>query len=127
MPRGFDVASGSDLPERLTEILGSFVAGIKKRSIENPVTADQIVAGYAALGKRIGDSDVRALVHRCRTDCLPIGSSREGYFWARNREELNATIEHLQDRESAIRAARIGLEKSFKHKEEDLFSETPIG
>lgn len=64
--------------------------------------------------------EIRALVNMYRRNKIPIGSSSNGYFYARNEDDIQNTIQHMKERERSIRACRIGLEKSFI-KQNNLF------
>lgn len=50
-------------------------------------------------------SEVAALIGYLRMQGYPIGSNNRGYFWAREPDELNKTIEHMESR--LVRQRRI--------------------
>nr|WP_326184160.1 hypothetical protein [uncultured Oscillibacter sp.] len=62
----------------------------------------------------IGGTDLRKLVNRLRRKGVPIGSSRDGYFYARTAGEVYGTIRQLQVMVSGLEAAIQGLERALE-------------
>lgn len=61
----------------------------------------------------LSGTDLRKLVNRMRRKGIPIGSSREGYFYARTAGEVYATIRQLKTMVHGIEAAISGLEQAL--------------
>jgi len=61
----------------------------------------------------LSGTDLRKLVNRLRRKGVPIGSSRDGYFYAKTAGEVYATIRQLQVMEQGLRAAIQGLESAL--------------
>ena len=61
----------------------------------------------------ISGTDLRKLVNRLRRKGIPIGSSREGYFYARTAREVYSTIRQLQGMVHGLEAAIRGLEQAL--------------
>ena len=119
MPTGFDVPSGGRLPEKLLNVVPRLLAYLKacrgSQTItpDSPATGARLIEVMAKAGIKVSGADVRAMVNHLRLDNQPIGSTSTGYFYALTEEELATTIQHLSDRENAVRRARRGLEKAF--------------
>ena len=62
----------------------------------------------------ISRSELQRHVNRLRRDGVPIGSCRQGYFYAVTAGEVYATIRQLQQMERGLRAAVAGLEETLK-------------
>lgn len=75
----------------------------------------QYVVRGAELEQVLGVSgtDLRKLVNRLRRKGVPIGSSRDGYFYARTAGEVYSTIRQLQGMASGLEAAIRGLETAL--------------
>jgi hypothetical protein len=80
---------------------------------ERPIISEKLEPRIGLHGKSAGAqfrdlvSYMRAVMH------LPIGSGGEGYFWARNREELESTKDHLKQRGTKIWEVVAGLEQAY--------------
>lgn len=74
----------------------------------------------------LSGTDLRKLVNRMRRNGVPIGSSREGYFYARTAGEVYATIRQLQAMVRGLEAAIGGLE-SVLERFEDSAPDTERG
>ncbi len=61
----------------------------------------------------ISGTNLRKLVNRQRQDSIPIGSSRDGYFYCSTAGEVYETVQNLQIMEQGIRAAIQGLVRSL--------------
>lgn len=98
--------------ENLTALLKA------ETSKQHPIISEKLEPRIGLHGKSAGAqfrdivSYMRAVMH------LPIGSGGEGYFWARNREELESTKEHLKQRGTKIWEVVSGLEKAFPDEEQ---------
>jgi len=62
----------------------------------------------------IGGKSLRTIVSfaRCE-DGFPIGSNNDGYFWAKNIDEINDTINHMEERAFKIQKAANSLKEAF--------------
>ena len=61
----------------------------------------------------ISGTDLRKLVNRLRRKGYPIGSDRNGYFYAVTASEIYSTIRQLQSMVAGLEAAIRGLETSM--------------
>lgn len=70
----------------------------------------------AELSQRLGISgaEVRSLIHKFRTQNIPIASDGNGYYIATDPNDLNHTIASLNSRISKIIEVRESLKKSQK-------------
>lgn len=75
------------------------------RDKEKPIRASD-------LGKifQMEASQVRREINALRAMGVPICSSHYGYYYATNREDIEATIEQISNRIKKIESARDGLE-----------------
>lgn len=62
----------------------------------------------------ISGTDLRKLVNRLRRKGVPIGSGKDGYFYARTAGEVYSTIRQLQVMVSGLEAAIRGLERALE-------------
>lgn len=96
---------------KLADYLREFCSGRA-----NARTASQIQRDL-----HLSRSDLQKLVHRLRQQGEPIGSCREGYFYAVTGGEVYATILQLQVVERGVAVSISGLERAlerFKNSEE---------
>ena len=70
----------------------------------NPVSSKSLEAVFHLKG-----SEIRRLVNALRCKGIPICSDTDGYFYADNEHEINATIAQLSSRINQIAKARDGL------------------
>ena len=61
----------------------------------------------------LSGTDLRKLVNRMRRKGVPIGSSREGYFYAQTAGEVYTTIRQLKGMAAGLESAIRGLEQSL--------------
>lgn len=61
----------------------------------------------------ISGNELRRRINRLRRDAVPIGSSRDGYFYAVTAGEVYATIGQLTDIALGLQAAINGLESAL--------------
>lgn len=61
----------------------------------------------------IRGGQVRALVNHARREGVPIGSSHDGYFYAKNFSEIEGTIKHLEERAREMLFLASRLKKAF--------------
>ncbi len=66
-----------------------------------------------ALG--ISGTDLRKLVNRLRRRGVPIGSDRQGYFYAATAGEVYTTIRQLRQMVSGLEKAIAGLEDALEN------------
>lgn len=72
----------------------------------------------------ISGTDLRKLVNRLRRKGHPIGSDRNGYFYAVTAGEIYSTIRQLRSMTAGLEAAICGLESSmdrFREREGDQY------
>ena len=70
----------------------------------NPVSSKTLEAVFHVKG-----SEIRRIVNSLRSKGEPICSDYDGYFYADNQHEINATIAQLTSRIQKIAKARDGL------------------
>lgn len=73
-------------------------------------------AGSGELERTLGCSgnELRKQVNRLRRKSVPIGSNRDGYFYAITAGEVYSTIRQLQKMVAGLEGAISGLEKSLE-------------
>ena len=87
---------------------------IKNYSIEKPIKSKVIERTFSLAG-----ATVREIVHYLRVKKRrPLGMNQSGYFYARNRAELEHTINNLKSRSQKIKRAVQGLEGAFNPTEQ---------
>lgn len=59
-------------------------------------------------------NELRKQVNRLRRKSVPIGSNRDGYFYAQTAGEVYSTIRQLQKMVAGLEGAISGLEKSLE-------------
>jgi hypothetical protein len=92
--------------ESLKHLLQRYGRAMNSREIEEQV--------------QISGVQVRAIVSHLRVvERQPIGSDQRGYFWARSREELKTTIEHMKQRGIKDLTVASALEKIFPPPEQE--------
>ena len=78
----------------------------------NPISAKTICKKWKEFYKiEISDVEIRQMVNYLRKRFEPIGSNSKGYWYMKHAVECNEVIEHLSDRESAIRNDKLNLIK----------------
>ena len=89
--------------DKLSEYLKSACVGSKN------------AAGSAALETMLhcSGNELRKQVNRLRRKNVPIGSGKNGYFYARNAGEVYATIRQLRQMSAGLEAAIQGLERAL--------------
>lgn len=111
MLTGFEnIEDAGNLSPKLEKLFSRFIIKIKLNDKENPAHSKTIEAAL-----NISGAEVRSLVNYARRMNYPIASNQKGYWWAKNIEELEKTLKHLEQRENAIRSVRLGLMKSFEN------------
>lgn len=99
-----------------------FLLEIYKHDIDHPITARSIktmthqVHHEGEFGNRsfretagLAGTEVRAMVNFLRGEGYPIGSRGSGYYWARTKEDVQVTLDHLDGRLFSIQRARDGM------------------
>lgn len=126
MPTGFRVETGSALSPKLLP-LAPRLASLLFRLRENgtvtpacPITASRIKARMLDAGISVHNSEVCAMVNHLRRAGHPIASTGDGYFWAQTREELDSTVQHMQERIASMRDAVNGMLRSFQNSQTEL-------
>lgn len=74
------------------------------RGAANPVSSKQLEAVFHVKG-----TEIRRLVNSLRSNGEPICSDMDGYYYAANQHEINATVAQLTSRINKIARARDGL------------------
>ena len=57
--------------------------------------------------------ELRRIINRLRSKCIPICSTDSGYFYAETEDELQRTIRQLRSRMTKIASAERGLTRSL--------------
>ena len=57
--------------------------------------------------------ELQKLVNRMRQEGIPIGSSKDGYFYAETAGEVYSTIRQLRDMQNGLEKAIKGLERGL--------------
>ncbi len=87
------------------------LVGLRKKTVALPVKSKAI---EYALG--IQGTQVRKLINHARRDGEPIGSTNDGYFFAKNFSEIQGTILQLEERGREILFIASRLKKTDKFK-----------
>ena len=82
-----------------SETAKSVLRLIRGRTIDNPLSASQIIHRIAGLKS---DAEIREIVHNARENGDWIGSNNEGYFLCRNFEEYKPTARHIHSRSMSM-------------------------
>jgi len=82
---------------------------------ENPITGKYLAEEINLPERRSGKegADMRAIIHRLRTNGWPICASDKGYYLAQTKEELAKFIVALEKRIKSQREAVKGLNRAF--------------
>ena len=88
-----------NIEENFCEYLSKYYRGSN-----NPVSSKELEAVFHVKG-----SEIRRMVNSLRSKGEPICSDMDGYFYADNQHEINATIAQLTSRIQKIAKARDGL------------------
>jgi hypothetical protein len=92
---------------RVRSCLPALIRGLQNHNIDDPVYSAVIEKSLGLTGP-----EVRAAVSYLRTRGIPIGSSSDGYFWARNCSELQRTVDHIEARIMRLQNVRNGLQRA---------------
>ncbi len=108
-----------DISNRAKQYWIPVLQEIMKYNIESPIKSKFLEAQFELAG-----ATVREIIHFLRVDQKrPIGS-KNGYFYARTREELKHTINDLRSRQRKIYRAEKGLSAAFEPEEQtSMFQE----
>lgn len=89
----------------------------------NPIKSKELEEEF-----NISSSQVRDVVRSLREKGVPITSGAEGYWFARNIEELKPTLNHLKERALSLLRTISKLEKNFVNPSgnPDLFGRSVI-
>jgi biotin operon repressor len=68
-----------------------------------------VISGDIELNFGIGGAAVRQIVNKLRCNGQPVCSDASGYFYAKNSDEINATITQLLGRTKKVTEAAQGL------------------
>ena len=94
-----DTTKKTNIEEALWEYLAK-----NFRGANNPVSSKTLETVFHVKG-----TEIRRLVNSLRCKGEPICSDLEGYYYADNQHEINATIAQLSSRIQKIAQARDGL------------------
>ena len=94
-----DTTKKTNIEEALWEYLAK-----NFRGANNPVSSKTLETVFHVKG-----SEIRRMVNSLRCKGEPICSDLDGYFYADNQHEINATIAQLSSRIHKITRARDGL------------------
>lgn len=97
----------------LTELQRRVLEVIEIRKSDNPVTGKDI-ANVVGLKKRatgVDGADLRSIVNALRVKGYPVCASGKGYFWPRDRVELEAFTDSFQGRINDQQEACDGMKK----------------
>lgn len=79
-----------------------------------PIGSDKrITSRDICIALKTSGAQVRKSVHKARSEGLPVGSDREGYFLAMNPNDLMHSIRHINSRIHELIEAREGLKKAM--------------
>lgn len=67
----------------------------------------------------IGGQALRERVNSLRRKGAAVCSSKKGYFYAENAQEIVETINHLEGRSYSLKRAILGLEEALEEYQED--------
>ena len=81
---------------------------IRLHSYDNPVYSAEIEKRYGLAG-----TVVRDIIRELRREGKPIANSKQGYFWAKNYEELRPTIDDLEGRANSMHETVSALKNAF--------------
>ena len=96
-------------------------------SCNSPITSNELTSIYA-----ISDVVVRQAVGKLRDDGEPIASGARGFFFAKNAEELEATIADYNSRIAAMSVRKLALKKTQERlkygepRQKTLFAESEL-
>lgn len=92
--------------EKKTDMEEAFCEYLAKnfRGANNPVSSKTLEAVFHVKG-----TEIRRMVNSLRSKGEPICSDLDGYYYADNQYEINATIAQLSSRIQKIAKARDGL------------------
>jgi len=100
------------------KLVDIIIAGLRKRgkaeALKGEEICERINAKRESLGleKKLTDARLRKITNHIRTNgMLPIIATSKGYYCSYNRVEIQAQIESLEERASAIQASADGLKK----------------
>lgn len=94
-----DKSKKTDMEEAFCEYLAK-----NFRGANNPVSSKTLEAVF-----RVKGTEIRRIVNSLRCKGEPICSDMDGYYFADNQYEVNATIAQLSSRIQKIAKARDGL------------------
>lgn len=102
-----DFESIPGMTDRMSSRLPQLIKGLLNHGVSDPVYSANIEKALALTGP-----EIRAGISYLRTLHMPIGSGRNGYFWADNSTELDKTASHLTGRLKRINDTLAGLKRA---------------
>ena len=94
--------------DKSAEHIGAFLRAVKGRGITDPAKSPEFERAFGITGET-----VRQIVHELRMQGHPIGSGRQGYFYARNKAEIAETISHIEGRRNSLEAVGGALRRTL--------------
>ena len=91
-------------------ISDNILARIRLRTKDNPILSKELEQDFNLI-----DTEIRDMIREFRRSGIPIASSKKGYFYARNYEELRATIEDLEGRCNSMKETLDKLKGIWKN------------
>tara|TARA_Y100000310_G_C20613348_1_gene779209 strand:+ start:8 stop:328 length:321 start_codon:yes stop_codon:yes gene_type:complete len=94
-----------------TEYLRTLILiDIKNHTADKPIYSYQLEERYHISGVTVRD----AIHHMRSAENIPICSGSKGYYYPRDRTEVQHTINHLRSRANRNREAADGIEKYYQ-------------
>ena len=104
-----------DLTENELALVNILVAGFKRRAIDNPIKAPEIVDSMQKKGYDISEPRLRKLCNYIRSKgIIPLIATSKGYYISYDSVDINKQIKSLRERAAAINKCADGLMKFIK-------------
>ena len=87
----------NDLNEKLVNLLEPVLEIISLYGADSPLKSYVIEERFYITGP-----ELRAVIRHLRRLGYPLGSSSKGYYYIHTKDELDKTIEHLEQRKNSI-------------------------
>lgn len=103
--------------ENLTQLQKKALDVIAGHGIKNPITGKEIATSIGLTPRATGKegADMRSIINALRVKGWPICAKGDGYYFARNNEELSAFISDFQGRidkqQQAVNGLKAGSDK----------------
>ena len=108
-----------ELTDDEKKLIQPMIAGFKKRTVENPIKAPDIVKAInisfyetGVINKKFSEVKLRKIVNYIRSySLLPLIATSKGYYTSYNAEDIESQIRSLGQRVSSIQSCMNGLKK----------------